>query len=149
MSLEGINRDASEVIDVKLYSSPEVAHELLELKKQNPEYPYHQKSATQERLTSEYNLPESASLEEVLRAEDLVWRRSIEGPITGEDSEEHRQKIIELHQKIIKERRFPEETTVLDVISAEKEVGGYVMRMGKWVSEEEAESIDKEAGRDK
>lgn len=146
MSLEGINQDASEVIDVKLYSSPEVANKLLELKKQNPEYPFHQKSATQEQLAREYDLPESAALEEILEVEDRIWRRSVDGPIDGEDSEQHMRKIIELHQKIINERGFPEGATALDVISAEKESGGYVMRMGKWVSREEAESIDKEAG---
>lgn len=146
MSLERINQDASEVIDVKLYSSPEVAHKLLELKKQNPEYPFHQKSATQEQLEREYNLPEDTPLEEVLKAEDRIWRRNVDGPITDEDSEKHLQKIIELHQKIVNERGFPEGATALDIISAEKEASGYVMRMGKWISKEKAELIDKEAG---
>lgn len=142
MSLEGINRDEDNVIDSRLYSSPETAQKLLELRKQYPDYPFHQKSATQAQLARESGLPEDASLEDVLEIEDRAWRRSVDGPIVAEDNERRLQKVNELHQQIVKERGFPEESTALDIISAEKEAGGYVMRMGKWVSREESGSID-------
>lgn len=109
-----------------LYSSPEMAQKMRELKEQYPNYPYHQKSETQTQMSVKCRLSESASLEEVLQAENLAWRRSIGGPITGEDNEKHRQEISELHKKIVAERGFPEEATALDIISAEREAGGYI-----------------------
>lgn len=128
-NLEELGKVKSE----SLYSLPEIAQRLRQLKENYPAFPYHQKSEIQAQVADKYGLPESASLEEVLKAEDLAWRRSIGGPITDENNERHLREISELHKKIVDERGFPDGATALDIISAEKEASGYIIRAGKWV----------------
>src|SRR3989338_2434967 len=135
--------EEEEKIAPRLYSTPEMAQQLQQLKKENAKYPFHQQSETQVKLAEDTGLGRGAGLDEVLEALDRKWRQSLTGPITKDASEKHRKEIIDLHAKILKERGFPEGSSALDVISAEKESKGYKIRSGTWVTKEEAERIDR------
>lgn len=140
----GVKSNGEGEVDSRLYSTPEMAQLLQQLKKENAQYPFHQQSETQAKLAEDTGLGSGVGLDEVLEALDRKWRQSMTVPITEEENEKHRKEIIALHARIAKERGFPEGSSALDIISAEKESKGYKMRAGTWVTKEEAEKIDRD-----